>query len=153
MMFPVDQKTPSSLYPKEDGVDSRVTTSVRRTLANPASAGTCIPWRCNGRTHHGLSQQSYPTPAFIRAAQKPSSALLSLSLSAPGILCKRRIQLTLFFIAFAFCSYKRSVTRPKPFVKPADFSSLIRLKIFSFLSNFDTYFCWNLLFNFKKSVL
>ena len=59
----------------------------------------------------------------------------------PGILCKRRIQPTLFFIAFAFCSDKRSVTRSKPFVKPADFSSLIRLKIFSFLSNFDTYFC------------
>ena len=71
----------------------------------------------------------------------------------PGILCKRRIQLTLFFVAFAFCSDKRSVTRPKPFVKPADFSSLIRLKIFSFLSNFDTHFCSNLLFNFEKSVL
>ena len=38
-----DQKTPSSLYLKEDGDDSRVTTSVHRILANPASAGTCIP--------------------------------------------------------------------------------------------------------------
>ena len=150
MMFPVDQKSPSSLYPKEDGVDSRVTTSVRRTLANPASAGTCIPWRCNGRTHHGLSQKLLRSSVPLRNHLQ----LFCLHPSQPpGILCKRRIQLTLFFIAFAFCSYKRSVTRPKPFVKPADSSSLIRLKIFSFLSNFDAHFCWNLLFNFKKSVL
>ena len=38
-----DQKIPAFLNVKEDGDDSRVTTSVHRTLADPASAGTCIP--------------------------------------------------------------------------------------------------------------
>lgn len=42
-MFPTEQKIPVFLNTKEDGDDSRVTTSIRLFLTKQTSAGTCIP--------------------------------------------------------------------------------------------------------------
>lgn len=140
MMFPVDQKTPSSSIPKKTGMIPVLPlpfacSSRNRPLRVPAypDAVTGAPFTAYRSSLIRHLRSSVPLRNHLQLfCLHPSQP--------PGILCKRFIQLTLFFIAFAFCSYKRSVTRPKPFVKSADFSSLIRLKIFSFLSNFDTLF-------------